>query len=258
MGVCLHSPNKKPKIIQSSSFLNQQNNSALNLKQSCSINNINNNTQVMNINQTANVEEEEPETFTDMPEWPNKYKGLGIKHMKAYKCSLKIDDLIHMRERFWTSRKDNKEQWRILHQACIYDHIKAEELLVKKNFKTLEGCINQCVDAEGNLYVIPNYCINDPYFELEILPKENIDKHDNNVIKIILSNYEYGEIEKEVKETITGKELMDTYVNEKNIDLTIKKIRLLFGGGIIKEDDMIFQHKVNTGYKIVVVINDKD
>ena len=75
---------------------------------------------------------------------------------------------------------------------------------------------------------------------------------------IIVSNYEYGEIEKEVKETITGKELMDMYVNEKNIDLTIKKIRLLFGGGIIKEDDMIFQHKVNTGYKIVVVINDKD
>ena len=51
---------------------------------------------------------------------------------------------------------------------------------------------------------------------------------------------------------------MEIYVNERNIDLTKKKIRLLFGGGIIKEDEMIFQHKVKCGYKIVVVINDKD
>ena len=259
MGVCLHSPNKKPKIIQSSSFQNKQSNSALIIKQSSSINNNNNNnTQAININQSPNPEEEELENFSDMPEWPNKYKGLGIKYMKAYKCSLKIDDLIRMRDKFWTSRKDNKEQWRILHQACIYDHIKAEELLVKKNFKTLEGCINQCVDSEGNLYIIPNYCINDPYFELEILPQENIDKHDNKVITIVLSNYEYGELEREVKETITGKELMEAYVKEKHIDLAKKNIRLLFGGGIIKEDEMIFQHKVNNGYKIVVVINDKD
>ena len=249
----------KPKETKSSSALlkgdknNKDNDSALSL-----MNNNNNNTQVINNNQAPVNQEDNNDKFQDMPEWPDKYKGLGIKYMKAYKCSLKIDDLNLMREQFWTSRKDNKEQWRILHQACIYDHIKAEELLVKKNFKTLEGCINQCVDSDGNLYVIPNYCINDPYFELEILPQENIEQHDSKTIKIILSNYEYGEMEVEIKETITGQELMDMYVKEKHIDLNLKKIRLLFGGGLIKEHEMAFQHKIASGYKIVVVINDKD
>ena len=258
MGVCLHSPAKKPKIIQSSSLHNKQSNSPMNNNKDLSLINNNNNTQVINNNQIPVNQEDDNDKFQDMPEWPDKYKGLGIKYMKAYKCSLKIDDLNHMREQFWTSRKDNKEQWRILHQACIYDHIKAEEFLVKKNFKTLEGCINQCVDADGNLYVIPNYCINDPYFELEILPQENIEEHNNKKIKIVLSNYEFGEIEVEIKETITGKELMDMYVNEKHIDLNVKTIRLLFGGGLIKENEMAFQHKIASGYKIVVVINDKD
>ena len=256
MGVCLHSPNKKPKIIQSSSLNNKESNSNLNIKQYSSNNNNNNNSQV-NHNQTSN-QEEDTDKFNDMPEWPDKYKGLGIKCMKGYKCSLKIDDLNHLREKFWTSRKDNKDQWKILHQACIYDHIKAEELLVKKNFKTLEGCINQCVDAEGNLYTIPNYCINDPYFELEILPKENIEQHSNKQIQIVLSNYEYGEMSIDVKETASGKEVMQMYIDEKKIDLEKKTIRLLFGGGLVKEDDMLFQHKLQSGYKVVVVINDKD
>jgi hypothetical protein len=58
-------------------------------------------------------------------------------------------------------------------------------------FKTLERCITQCVDSEKESYMS---------------------------FLIIVSDYEYGEIEKEVKETIIIKE---------NIDLIRKKITLL-------------------------------
>ena len=58
-------------------------------------------------------------------------------------------------------------------------------------FKTLERCITQYVDLENEMYML---------------------------FLIIVSNYEYDEIEKEVKETIIIKE---------NIDLIRKKITLL-------------------------------
>ena len=58
-------------------------------------------------------------------------------------------------------------------------------------FRTVERCITQCVDSKKEIYIS---------------------------FLIIVSDYEYGEIEKEVKETIIRKE---------NSDLIRKKITLL-------------------------------
>ena len=92
--------------------------------------------------------------------------------MPAYKCDLKIDELNKKREEFWSSKAKWKSKWKIVHQACIYDHINAEEFLFKNNMKTVEGCINMCADNQGNIFRVPNYCINDPHFQLELLDKE--------------------------------------------------------------------------------------
>ena len=54
------------------------------------------------------VENEDPK-FRDMPEWGNNImKGFGIKQMPAYKCDLKIDELIELRDEFWASRQTHK------------------------------------------------------------------------------------------------------------------------------------------------------
>ena len=53
---------------------------------------------------------------------------------------------------------------------------------------------------------------------------------------IIVSDYEYGEIEEK-----------KYWFNKKENNIVI-----------IKEDNMIFKHKVNSPYKIKVIINDKD
>jgi hypothetical protein len=47
--------------------------------------------------------------FPDMPEWEGKisitlgekYKGVGIKQMKGYKCDIPINELNKLREAFW-------------------------------------------------------------------------------------------------------------------------------------------------------------
>jgi hypothetical protein len=50
-----------------------------------------------------NLDNKESEQFKDMDEWEGeKYKGEGIKKMRAYKCDLNINDLSKLREEFWS------------------------------------------------------------------------------------------------------------------------------------------------------------
>ena len=219
--------------------------------------NINTNIEIKNnnnINLNASFEES-VKLFPDMPEWEGGItKGYGIKQMPAYKCNLKIDELNKKREEFWSSKTKFKNKWKIIHQACIYDHINSEDFLYKNNMKTLEGCINMCIDDQGNIYRVPNYCINDPHFQLELLDN-NDAKGEKIEIKLFdVINQKQNKLT--VLDSITGNELIEKYAKEENIDLNEKKIRLLFGGGIIKGNETLFQHKVKNGFKIQICISD--
>ena len=227
----------------------------LNIQKETSKNNMNTLVEKNNHNINLNASfEESLKLFPDMPEWEGGIvKGYGIKQMPAYKCDLKIDELNKKREEFWSSKAKLKSKWKIIHQACIYDHINAEEFLYKNNIKTLEGCINLCIDNQGNVFRIPNYCINDPYFQLELLDKEK-SKGDEIEIRLFdVVNQKQNKLN--VLDNITGEELIKKYADQENIDLSKNKIRLLFGGGIIKENETLYQHKVKNGYSIQICIS---
>jgi hypothetical protein len=207
----------------------------------------------ININLNSSFEES-IQNFPDMPEWgPGITKGYGIKQMPAYKCDLKIDELNKKREEFWSSKIKNKTKWKIIHQACIYDHINAEEFLYKNNIKTVEGCINMCTDDTGYIFRVPNYCINDPHFQLELLDKD--ESKSNNIEIKLFDVTNQKQIKLNIPDSTTGEELMQKYANEQKIDLTQNKIRLLFGGGIIKENESLFQHKVKDGFSIQICVS---
>ena len=240
MGICGTSSNKDIKTKQ-----------IIQIKQSSIIKEKNNN------ENQSEIKEEEDERFKDMPEWGNNImKGFGIKQMPAYKCDLKIDELIELRDQFWASRQTHKIQWKNIHQACVYDHIKAEEYLYKNNIKTLDGCINQCVDAYGNIYKVPNFCINDPYFELELLPKDN--SHNEEIEITLFDIINQKNIKLKVNESEKGCDIIKKYAEKNNIDLNDNVIRLLFGGGIIKDDDTLYQHKVKNGFSIQICVSKKN
>ena len=103
--------------------------------------------------------------YPDMEEWQgDKYKGIGIKRMKGYKCDLPIDKLNIKRDEFWKVKTShgnpNYKTWRIINQACVYDEYRAKMLLEEYDLSTYEGCINHIVDKNNIHYIIPNYCIN--------------------------------------------------------------------------------------------------
>ena len=194
--------------------------------------------------------------FPDLPEIePKILKGYGIKQMPGYQCDLKIDELNKKRDEFWSSKcKTNIIKWKIIHQACIYDHINAEELLFKNNIRTLNGCINLCVDQDGKIFRVPNFCINDPTFQMELLNNENAKNEKINIILNDVSTQIKTKIN--VFDNISGKELIDIFCEENNIDKEKYKIKLIFGGAIIKDDETLFQHKVKNDYVIQVFKNE--
>ena len=192
--------------------------------------------------------------FPDMPLWNNgKQVGYGIKEMPAYKCDLKVNELEKKRKNFWKSHQKHITQWNIIHQACVYPHIKAEEFLAENGFKTLEGCINMLVDRQGNVFRVPNYCINDPYFEIQLKPKSG--GSNNNILNIILINVsKNSKINMNVNENTKGIDIMNNYAKINNIDLNCYIIRLLYGGGLIREDETLYQHKVKNGDMIQISV----
>ena len=84
---------------------------------------------------------EQQKEFPDMEEWEgNRYKGIGIKKMKGYKCNLPIDKLTEKRDDFWKV-KDNHDYpnykiWRIINQACVFDEYRANILLEEYKLTT--------------------------------------------------------------------------------------------------------------------------
>ena len=259
MGVCWHSTGDSSKS-KTNRLANQVitvslNQSNQNIPKETTNNNLNTHIELQNNNNfnLNNSYEESMKLYPDMPEWGGGItKGYGIKQMPAYKCNLKIDELNKKREDFWSSKTKLKAKWKIIHQACIYDHINAEEFLFKNNMKTLNGCINICIDNQGNIFRVPNYCINDPYFKLELLDKDESNEENIEIILFDVVNQKQNKLK--VLDSITGGELIEIYANEENIDLNKNKIRLLFGGGIIKEDETLFQHKVKNGFSIQICI----
>lgn len=189
------------------------------------------------------------EHFMDMPEIPDKYKGIGIKKMNGYKCNLNIDDLNALREHFWNTKTALNERWMILRQACLYDNSKCADFLSKNGFWTVNGCLNECSDYLKNIYRIPNYCINDPYFEKELVPIDN-NTH-NKIIQIFLCEND-KKYPFDLCETTSGEEIKRKWCEKIRINYKDYYLRLFFGGNEIKNDQLLYQHKVLNHYIIQV------
>ena len=199
--------------------------------------------------------------FPDMEEWDGeRYKGIGIKKMKGQKCDLPIDKLNLKREEFWGTRNSHKNMnykiWRIINQACIYDEARAKSLLADYELKTFDGCINHIIDNKNNHYLIPNYCINDPYFEREYLVKDDIEK--KNIKIKLFEPSENSNIVFNVANVASGSELKKDYCEKIGIPCDKYNIRLFFGGQEIKDNNFLYQYNIQKGYKIQVMKSIKE
>jgi hypothetical protein len=208
-------------------------------------------------NNKTNIREkkEEPKIiiFEDMEEIKgDTYVGIGIKKMKGYKCNLKIDELNEKREYFWNIKTNYKNKnwkiWDVIKRAVSFDELRASLLLEEYNIKTVNGCINHLVDSDGNYYKIPNYCINEPSFEIISEDEQNIE--DKNVkIKI----YGWQNLEIEIDNKLKGEDLKNIIKKKFSIE-DDKIIRLFTRGNEIKNDDYLYKYDFNENAPVMLML----
>ena len=208
-----------------------------------------------NLNIQANEKEKynDNEVFEDMEETKEDiYVGVGIKKMKGYICSLKIDELNKKREHFWEVKTNTKNKnwivWSTIKRAVLYDELRASLLLEEYKIKPVNDCINHLIDSKGNKYRIPNYCINEPYFGII-----NSEEKDVNEEKLILNFYGAKKFGIEVSNKLKGKELKNDIKNKEQIE-DGKKIRLFYRGIEIKDEDFLYNHDINENTLINILI----
>ena len=140
--------------------------------------------------------------FPDMEEWDGeRYSGVGVKKMKGYKCNLPIDELNEKRRIFWDTKINENKDWEIIAKICISDEERIKIALNENNFILKGNCINHIIGPNGTHFHVPNYCINDPYFEKELIKSDveekkikiNLIEKANNInIKEEFSNHDSG------------------------------------------------------------------
>ena len=191
--------------------------------------------------------------FEDMEEINGDvYVGIGIKKMKGYKCNLKIDELNKKREYFWNIKTNYKNKnwkiWDVIKRAVSYDELRATLLLEEYNIKTVNGCINHLVDSDGYYYKIPNYCINEPSFEINIEDEKNVEGK-NIKIKI----YGWKDMEIEVNNKLKGVDLKNLIKNQFSVE-NDKIIRLFSRGNEIKDNDYLYKYDFNETAPVMLFV----
>lgn len=118
----------------------------------------------------------------------NIFSGEGVKKMKAYKSTLKIDELNALRDEFFASRMQTQGPiWKQIRHASLLDCERAQQMIVVLNLTPMNGCMNLLVDPNGYYFAVPNFCINDPYLE-----KIFVDADEERETKRLKVSYNYN------------------------------------------------------------------
>ena len=184
------------------------------------------------------------------PEIQNEYIGKGLKRMNGYISNKTFEDLIKIREDFWSSRiEGDKEIWNILKYICNDNILKEndiKEILKVSGIIPYKNCINIVYDSKGILYEIPNYCINLPLrYEIEEI-KYDKQKPKEEKINITIRNYckEINILISNWKSILDLKKEIIKLKQYQNI--SIERIKLFFGGKELNNDkELWFYNFVN-------------
>jgi len=186
--------------------------------------------------------------------------GEGIKQIPAYVCKIPYDQLNEMKEKFWKSRKHNKRIWKAIRECCESDADTAVMLLEAAELACAKSDLREVIEVTNPDYIfkVPNFCVCDPVFERDYDKIKAKNKNIESVkIKIILY---YLALNKNVKMEVTNKthvkKVKESFAKKMNIDLQTHKIRLLFRGQELLDENPLYVNNVQDQSKIQVMVNE--
>ena len=112
--------------------------------------------------------------------------------MHGYISRKSLFELEDVRNQFWNSAKEGDQKiWEELRKICEDETITNEQIIEKLEdlkLTPLYNCLNVCVDEKGNIYEIPNYCIQNPYeYNLRINDDSDDSRPSQNDIEVNVS-----------------------------------------------------------------------
>ena len=107
------------------------------------------------------------------------------------------------------------------------------------------------MDKKGNHYIVPNYCINDPYFEKEYKIKDNVEKKNLKINFYEVATNTNSLLE--VNNLMSGEELKKLFCEKNNISSNEYNIRMFFAGNEITNNHYLYQYNIKNEYKIQVM-----
>jgi hypothetical protein len=186
--------------------------------------------------------------------------GEGIKQIPAYKCDMPFDKLNELREKFWNSRVRYRRVWKVIRECCESDAGTAVILLEAAEMACVQNDLRKVIILQNPDYVfeVPNYCVCDPVFERDYSQikenKKDIEEKNLNIILYYLA--ENKDFNLKVTNKTTVKKLKQAFAKKANIDLNTHRIRLLFRGQELLDDNLLCYNNVEEMSKIQVMVNE--
>ena len=187
--------------------------------------------------------------------------GEGIKQIPSYICTIPYDQLNSLREKFWKSRKTFKKVWKAIREICESDHETALLLMEAAEMSCVKNDLREIIVVENPdiIFRVPNFCICDPVFERDYKSlKEKSQNVEEKKIKIIIF---YLEQNKNIELDVTNKtkvlDVKKIVAKKLGINFDKYKIRLLFSGQELLDDNLLCYNNIEDNSKIHVMINEK-
>ena len=180
------------------------------------------------------------------------YVGLGLRRMKAFKCPISKEELKQRREAFWETRiEGDAGVWQFLKELCelpVYEDENIKPMLEANEITPLKNCLNVTYDRGGEVYEIPNYCINEPYSY--DLPESHIKRPEKK--KISFHGRRGGEQFKIKTENYTKVDSIRKNIGKK-FQKDVHSVRLFFRGKEMKDGNELWQYNVQDEDVIIIM-----
>ena len=212
-----------------------------------------------------------PEKFQDEPVIDEaKIVNEGIKRDKAYYLHIKIDELNNRRDDFWNYlyqiHPNYKEIIKKIILSSRIDYIQAKDVL---NQSAIEVCSKEgnmkLLKYDSTYFRIPNWIFNDPLIEKIMKNKSRggieLPKVAENEVLSLVDVYKNKKYVIKYNQELTGNEIKEKYSkilqqeDSNIIDLSLLKIRLIYNGCEIKNNESLFNHNIKPKSFIQIVVS---
>ena len=180
------------------------------------------------------------------------YVGNGLRRMKAFKSLVSKEELKQRREAFWGTRVEGNEQvWQFLKELCelpVGEDENIKPMLEANEITPLKNCLNVTYDRTGEVYEIPNYCINEPISY--DLPESHMKRPEKK--KISFHGRKGAEQFKIKTENYTKVDSIRKNIGKK-FEKDVSKVRLFFRGKEMKDGNELWQYNVQDEDVIIIM-----